>query len=176
MLPRKPYPVMRVPPPLDRHHRPATATGRRSRGTSRAASDSGESRQSGAHLPREETGSTDAGAPAPAPPVAAPSPPPAEAADGAPAGQPATGPGAPSQENVDQLTAMGFPEQECRAALAAAFNDVTRAAQYLMDPESMPQQPAVPAAATADAEDGGGNAGAGPVGRCAQNLLFSGGA
>ena len=68
MLPRKPYPVMRVPPPLERHHRPATAPGRRSRGTSRAPSDSGESLQSGAHLPHEETGSADAGAPAPAPP------------------------------------------------------------------------------------------------------------
>ncbi|CAN0218632.1 unnamed protein product [Ascophyllum nodosum] len=35
--------------------------------------------------------------------------------------------------NVEQLTAMGFPEDQARVALRAAFNDVSRAASYLME-------------------------------------------
>eukprot|EP00904_Undaria_pinnatifida_P008574 jgi/Undpi1/4847/HiC_scaffold_19.g08200.m1 len=35
--------------------------------------------------------------------------------------------------SVERLTAMGFPEDQARAALRAAFNDVSRAASYLME-------------------------------------------
>ncbi|CAM9336301.1 unnamed protein product [Ectocarpus sp. 6 AP-2014] len=35
--------------------------------------------------------------------------------------------------NVEMLTAMGFPEDQATAALRAAFNDVSRAASYLME-------------------------------------------
>ena len=52
---------------------------------------------------------------------------------GFPVGEVAEGPGAPSPENLAMLKDMGFPEDECRRALAAALNDPDRAVQYLME-------------------------------------------
>jgi len=110
-----------------------------------------------------------AAAPAPAPPVAAADPPavadppaadaPADASADAPAdaAPPAEGPGAPSPENLAMLKDMGFPEDECRRALAAALNDPDRAVQYLMEgiPEGAGQMAAqAPASGTGG---GGGN-------------------
>jgi uncharacterized UBP type Zn finger protein len=42
-------------------------------------------------------------------------------------------PAQPSPGSVAQLQEMGFPEDQCRAALAAAFNDVQRATQFLLE-------------------------------------------
>jgi hypothetical protein len=48
-------------------------------------------------------------------------------APGAPASAaPVGGPGQPSTENIAQLMEMGFPEEQCIAALRAAFNDTER--------------------------------------------------
>ena len=101
-----------------------------------------------------------AAAPAPAPPVAAPAaaaaaPPAAAPAAEAPPVAAADGPGAASPENLAMLTDMGFPEDECRRALAAALNDPDRAVQYLMEgiPEGAGQMQAAPQAA---APAGGG--------------------
>eukprot|EP01045_Picozoa_sp_COSAG04_P007744 COSAG04_NODE_412_length_14743_cov_74.925294_8_plen_2183_part_01 len=59
---------------------------------------------------------------------------------------------APSPENLAMLKDMGFPEDECRRALAAALNDPDRALQYLMEgiPEGAGQMAAqAPASGTA---------------------------
>ncbi|CAM9587186.1 unnamed protein product [Pylaiella littoralis] len=67
-------------------------------------------------------------APAVAAPAAAP------AAGGAAGGPAAMNDGmAIDPASVELLTAMGFPEDQARAALRAAFNDVSRAASYLME-------------------------------------------
>ncbi|CAN0172729.1 unnamed protein product [Ectocarpus sp. 12 AP-2014] len=77
-----------------------------------------------------------AAAPAAATPAA-----PAAAAAVAPAAAAATPAGAGGANealaidpaNVEMLTAMGFPADQATAALRAAFNDVSRAASYLME-------------------------------------------
>ena len=48
---------------------------------------------------------------------------------------------------LKRLTDMGFPEDECRCALAAAFNDPGRAVQYLTEGEGAAQTMAPAAAA-----------------------------
>ena len=65
----------------------------------------------------ESTGAADASPAAPAAPAA-----PAEAAAEDPA----------FTEKVTQLQSMGFPEDQCRAALRAAFDNSERAVEYLM--------------------------------------------
>ncbi|CAM9956102.1 unnamed protein product [Ectocarpus sp. 12 AP-2014] len=82
-----------------------------------------------------------AAAPAAAPAPAAATPAAPAAAAVAPAAAPATPAGASGANgalavdpaNVEMLTAMGFPEDQATAALRAAFNDVSRAASYLME-------------------------------------------
>ena len=49
---------------------------------------------------------------------------------------------------------MGFPLEQATIALRAAFGDVSRAAEYLFNPSSMPAMPAM-AAAAAPAATGG---------------------
>ena len=62
---------------------------------------------------------------------------------------PPAGPAAqPSVESVAQLQEMGFPEGQCRAALAAACNDAQRATQFLL--EGIPEGAAGPAAAVGE--------------------------
>ncbi|CAN0373236.1 unnamed protein product, partial [Ectocarpus sp. 8 AP-2014] len=76
-----------------------------------------------------------AAAPAPATPAA----PPAAAVSPAAAAATPAGAGGANEAlaidpaNVEMLTAMGFPEDQATAALCAAFNDVSRAASYLME-------------------------------------------
>ena len=71
------------------------------------------------------------------PPPAAAAPPPAAAA--------------PPSAELQQLTAMGFPEDQARAALAACNGQLQAAAQWLLDPpeqrRGVPQQQAPAAAA-----------------------------
>lgn len=76
-------------------------------------------------------------------PAAAPAPAPAQPAQPAAAAAPAaahaptTAPAAPAQEFsedvVSKLTEMGFPRDECVAALRAAFGNPDRAVDYLMN-------------------------------------------
>lgn len=86
-------------------------------------------------------------APAPAPAAAAPAPAaPAAAAPAPAAAGPALDPSA-----VSNLVDMGFPEDQVRAALSAAFGNSERAVEYLMTgiPESARAPPPPPAAAPA---------------------------
>ncbi|CAM9963640.1 unnamed protein product [Ectocarpus sp. 4 AP-2014] len=86
--------------------------------------------------------------------------------------------------NVEMLTAMGFPEDQATAALRAAFNDVSRAASYLM--EGIPDNvgagsggsdtrgggdAALAAAMMAGAEDEEGDEGGGGAAGLAQALM-----
>ena len=80
--------------------------------------------------PAEPPAAAPAVAPAPAPapaPVPAPSVP-------APAQAPVQAPAPATSESpaIGQLVAMGFPEDQVRAALRAAFNNPDRAVEYLM--------------------------------------------
>lgn len=108
-----------------------------------------------------------AAAPAPVDPT--PTPAPTAAATAAPTPTPTPTPAAPapaqspaaievSQEAVDSLVALSFPEADCRAALAAAQNNPNLAYEFLMNgiPESVasPQAPAT-GAATAGGAGGG---------------------
>ncbi|CAB1111605.1 unnamed protein product [Ectocarpus sp. CCAP 1310/34] len=100
-----------------------------------------------AATPAAATAATPAAAPAAAAPAAAAAAPAAAtpaapaAAAVAPAAAAATPAGAGGANetlsvdptNVDMLTAMGFPADQATAALRAAFNDVSRAASYLME-------------------------------------------
>jgi UV excision repair protein RAD23 len=65
-----------------------------------------------------------------------------------------------SSETVRQLCDMGFPEDQVRAALRAAFNNPERAVEYLMSgiPEGLAAAP--PSAATAPGAGAGAGAGA----------------
>ena len=47
----------------------------------------------------------------------------------------------PDAEHLSMLSAMGFLEEQARYALRAAENDMQRAANFLMDPSSMPELP-----------------------------------
>ncbi|CAM9628750.1 unnamed protein product [Scytosiphon promiscuus] len=113
-----------------------------------------------ADSPSPAAGATPAAAAA-ATPVPASTPAPAPAAAGAaaaPAGTEAGGGGGGGEgmevdpASVEMLTAMGFPEDQARVALRAAFNDVSRAASYLM--EGIPDD--VQSGAGSDARGGDG--------------------
>jgi len=87
-----------------------------------------------------------ASAPAPAPAPAAPAVVPAAPEPAAAAAEPAVSP------QVQSLVDMGFPQDQCVAALRAAFGDPSRAVEYLMDPSAMPApEPELPAAAAPQA-------------------------
>jgi len=60
------------------------------------------------------------------------------AADSMDASADNSAPSAGSAEDIAALEAMGFPSDQVAAALRAAFGNRTRAAEYLMDPSSMP--------------------------------------
>jgi len=89
---------------------------------------------------------TPAAAPAPAatpePAPAAPAPAPEAAAPAAAAAMPGVDPA-----QVENLVAMGFPKDQCEAALRAAFGDPSRAVEYLMN--GIPESAAAPAPAPA---------------------------
>ena len=88
-------------------------------------------------------------------PAAAAQTPNAPAATQAPnAALPTPTPMAGMEEGVATLTAMGFPESQALAALRAAFGDVNRAVEYLMNgipPASASAPPSAPASAPASA-------------------------
>ena len=93
--------------------------------------------------PKKTKTTAPAPAPAPAPATAAPAPAPGPGpvpASPAPAGGAPAPPGAvtaPAQSEapspaVSQLVAMGFPEDQVKAALRAAYGNPDRAVEYLM--------------------------------------------
>lgn len=65
--------------------------------------------------------------------------------------------------SLQQLTDMGFPLEQAQVALSAAFGDVSRAAEYLFNPSSMPQPVQLPTGAAAAAGGGGGGADEDPL-------------
>lgn len=88
---------------------------------------------------------------------------------GAMSGASALVPPAQVNDAVRNLTGMGFPEPEVRAALAAAFNNPDRAVEYLINgiPESArqavrPPQPAAPPTGAAPSSGATGGTGAAP--------------
>jgi len=97
--------------------------------------------------------------PSAAAPAAAPAPAPAAA----PAADVPAAPAAPSVadaaaaavvdnmgEAVQAIMGMGFPEDQVRVALQAAYGNADRAVEYLFDPSSMPAQQQAPAAVPAN--------------------------
>ncbi|ETV91834.1 UV excision repair protein Rad23 [Aphanomyces invadans] len=69
------------------------------------------------------------------------------------AGAPGIVVGEALSETVRQLVDMGFPEDQVRAALQAAFHNPERAVEYLMN--GIPEQPAAPPASTTAPASGG---------------------
>ncbi|CAK4679587.1 unnamed protein product [Aphanomyces euteiches] len=83
---------------------------------------------------------------------------PAPATTTAPAATPAAGAeglvvGEALNDTIRQLCDMGFPEEQVRVALQAAFNNPDRAVEYLMN--GIPEQPAAPPASAPAAASGG---------------------